>query len=280
MLTALSIRDVVLIERLDLRFGAGLTVLTGETGAGKSILLDSLGLALGARAESGLVRAGADQASVSASFSPPPGHPALDLLADQGIALEDEIVVRRVVSRDGRSRATINDQPVGVALLRRAGSMLVEVQGQGDQMGLADQAGHAALLDAYGVPGPVRAAVTATWRAWRDSAAKLQAARTTIEDAQREEDWLRHTADELATLAPQEGEEEQLAAERQRLQNGERRAEAVASALSEITPKDRRSSSPGAALRGASRALQKLVHPSQPDAGEPGWPRHGRPGAR
>ena len=272
MLTALSIRDVVLIERLDLRFGDGLTVLTGETGAGKSILLDSLGLALGARAESGLVRVGAEQASVTASFSPPPGHAALELLAEQGVALEDEIVVRRVVQRDGRSRATINDQPVGVALLRRAGAMLVEVQGQGDQMGLADPAGHAALLDAYGVPGPVRALVTTTWRTWRDSAARLQAARTAIAEAQREEDWLRHAVDELSTLGPQEGEEARLAEERQRLQHGERRAEAIASALSEITPKDRRSASPASALRSASRALQKLVTPQQPDSENPAAP--------
>ena len=159
MLITLSIRDVVLIERLDLQFGRGLTVLTGETGAGKSILLDSLGLALGQRAEQGLVRAGAEQASVAASFVPVPGHPALELLAEQGVSLEDEVVLRRVVARDGRSRATINDQPVGVALLRRVGTLLVEVQGQHDQMGLADPATHAGLLDAYGVPPALRAAV-------------------------------------------------------------------------------------------------------------------------
>ncbi len=272
MLTALSIRDVVLIERLDLRFGEGLTVLTGETGAGKSILLDSLGLALGARAESGLVRVGAEQASVTACFSPPPGHPALELLADQGVALEDEIVVRRVVSKDGRSRATINDQPVGVALLRRTGALLVEVQGQGDQMGLADPAGHSVLLDCYGVPPATRALVTTTWRAWRDSAARLQAARTLIEEAQREEDWLRHAVDELSALAPQDGEENRLADERQRLQQGERRAEAIASALSEISPKDRRSAGPASALRSASRALQKLLLPQQADADNPAAP--------
>ncbi len=272
MLTALSIRDVVLIERLDLHFNAGLTVLTGETGAGKSILLDSLGLALGARAESGLVRAGAEQASVTACFSPPPGHPALDLLAEQGVVLEDELVVRRVVSRDGRSRATVNDQPVGVALLRRAGALLVEVQGQGDQMGLADPAVHARLLDAYGVPPKVRAAVGQSWRAWRDAAAALDAARTAIAEAQREEDWLRHAVDELTTLAPAEGEEEQLAAERQRLQGGERRAEAIAAALSEIAPRDRRNSGPASSLRSASRALQKLVTPQQPDADNPAQP--------
>ncbi len=265
MLTALSIRDVVLIERLDLMFGPGLTVLTGETGAGKSILLDSLGLALGARAESGLVRAGVDQASVTASFAPPPGHPALDLLAEQGVALEDEIVVRRVVSRDGRSRATINDQPVGVALLRRAGALLVEVQGQGDQMGLADPALHGPLLDGYGIEPALRVSVQTAWRAWRDTTVRLDAARAAIAEAQREEDWLRHAVDELTTLAPQPGEEEHLAGERQRLQQGERRAEAIATALAEITPKDRRSAGPASSLRSAARALQKLAPGSDTD---------------
>ena len=272
MLTALSIRDVVLIERLDLSFAAGLTVLTGETGAGKSILLDSLGLALGARSDSGLVRRGAEQASVTASFAPPTGHPALDLLAEQGVALGDEIVLRRVVSKDGRSRATINDQPVGLALLRRAGALLVEVQGQGEQMGLADPSGHAALLDAYGVPTPVRAAIGVAWSAWRHAANTLLAARTAIAEAQREEDWLRHSADELSTLAPVEGEEDRLAAERQRLQQGERRAEAIAAALSEIAPKDRRNAGPASSLRSASRALQKLVPSNQPDADNPAAP--------
>ena len=212
MLTALSIRDVVLIERLDLQFGPGLTVLTGETGAGKSILLDSLGLALGARADSGLVRAGAEQASVTASFSAPPGHAALALLEEQGVALEDELVVRRVVGRDGRSRASINDQPVGVALLRRAGLLLVEVQGQGDQMGLADPANHAALLDAFGVPAPVRAAVRHAWTGLQQTTAALAKARDAIESARREEDWLRHATEELAALAPAEGEEDRLPA--------------------------------------------------------------------
>ncbi len=272
MLTALSIRDVVLIERLDLAFGTGLTVLTGETGAGKSILLDSLGLALGARADAGLVRAGAEQASVTACFAPPPGHPALEMLAEQGVALEDEIVVRRVVSKDGRSRAAINDQPVGVALLRRAASLLVEVQGQGDQIGLADPAAHAALLDAYGGYAPVRSAAGAAWRAWRDASARLLDAKTAIAEAQREEDWLRHAVEELSALAPVEGEEDRLAAERQRLQQGERRAEAIASALSDIAPKDRRSAGPAASLRNASRALQKLVPTNQPDADNPAAP--------
>ena len=265
MLNGLSIRDVVLIERLDLRFGAGLTVLTGETGAGKSILLDSLGLALGARADSGLVRAGAEQASVTASFSPPPGHAVMALLEEQGIAQEDELVVRRVVAKDGRSRASINDQAVGVALLKRAGALLVEVQGQGDQAGLADPANHAALLDAHGVPAGVRQAVRHGWDGLQGARAALRRAQDMIEAARREEEWLRHSVEELATLAPEDGEEERLAQERQRLQQGERRAEAIAAALSEIAPRDRRSAGPASALRSAARALQKLAAPGQED---------------
>ena len=237
MLTALSIRDVVLIERLDLGFGPGLTVLTGETGAGKSILLDSLGLALGARAEAGLVRAGAEQASVTACFAPPAGHPIAALLAEQGLEAEDEIVLRRVLGRDGRSRAFLNDQPVGVALLRRAGALLVEVQGQHEQMGLADPASHGTLLDAFGVAPALRQAVLASWRDWRGGAGGAGGrARARSRRPQRDEEWLRHAVDELAPLAPPEDEEDRLAAERQRLQQGERRAEAIAAALAELTP--------------------------------------------
>jgi DNA repair protein RecN (Recombination protein N) len=272
MLSALSIRDVVLIERLDLSFGTGLTVLTGETGAGKSILLDSLGLALGARAEAGLVRPGAEHASVSASFAPPPGHPICALLAEQGLDADDEVVLRRVLTKDGRSRAFINDQPVGVALLRRAGALLVEVQGQHEQIGLADPASHVALLDAFGAPRPLRDATATAWRDWRTASAALQAAQEAIAEAERDEAWLRHAVEELAGLAPQDGEEERLANERQRLQQGERRAEAIAAALSELAPRDRRSSGPAASLRAASRALQRLVAPNQPDAVNPAAP--------
>ena len=269
MLSAISIRDVVLIERLDLSFGVGLTVLTGETGAGKSILLDSLGLALGARAEAGLVRPGAEQASVSASFAPPAGHPIGVLLAEQGLDAEDDVVLRRVLTKDGRSRAFINDQPVGVALLRRAGALLVEVQGQHEQIGLADPASHVAMLDAFGAPRPLREATATAWRDWRSALTALQAAREAIAEAERDEAWLRHAVEELAGLAPQEGEEERLANERQRLQQGERCAEAIAAALSELAPRDRRSAGPAASLRAASRALQRLVGPHQPDSVNP-----------
>ena len=208
MLTTLSIRDVVLIERLDLAFEHGLTVLTGETGAGKSILLDSLGLALGARAESGLVRAAAEQASVTACFSPLGDHGVSTVLDEHGLAAEDEIVLRRIVTKDGRSRAFVNDHPVGVGLLRRIGALLVEVQGQHEQMSLADPASHAGLLDAFGVAPPLRAAAADAWRSWRDALVRLDQAREAIAAAERDEEWLRHAVEELATLAPRIGEEE------------------------------------------------------------------------
>ena len=259
MLSALSIRDVVLIERLDLSFGAGLTVLTGETGAGKSILLDSLGLALGDRAESGLVRSGAEQAVVTANFAPPGAHPAYELMREQGLDAEDDIVIRRIVSRDGRSRAFINDQPVSAGLLRRLGALLVEVQGQHDQIGLADPAAHGPLLDSFGVEPAACLAVSAAWARWRERLGALEAARRALAEARADEDWLRHAVSELTALAPEPGEEEQLAALRQDMQQAARRAEAIASALSEIAPRERRNPGPGAALRAAARSLQRLL---------------------
>ncbi len=263
MLTALSIRDVVLIERLDLSFGTGLTVLTGETGAGKSILLDSLGLALGARSDAGLVRTGAAQASVAARFSPPPDHPVHALLDELGLpdAGDEDLVLRRAVSRDGRSRAWLNDHPVGATALRRVGGLLVEVQGQHDQMGLADPATHLRLLDSFGIGPDLPAEAAARYRAWRAAVERLEQARAAIADAKREEDFLRHAAAELADLAPTDGEEEQLAQERHRLQQGEKHAETIAAAIAELTPRDRRSAGPAAALRAAGRALQRLIGP-------------------
>ena len=263
MLASLAIRDVVLIEKLDLSFDAGLAVLTGETGAGKSILLDSLGLALGHRAEAGLVRAGQTQASVAAAFLPSPDHPCFDILRDQGISAEDELVLRRVLQADGKSRAFINDQPVSVALLKRLGATLVEVQGQHEQVGLADPATHAGLLDAFGALDGERSATATAWAAWRDATRRLAAAREAIASAQREEEWLRHAVGELTDLAPEEGEEDALATERQRLQQGERRAEAIATALGELTPRDRRAASPARALREAARALERLPPPNE-----------------
>ncbi|HWX46711.1 MAG TPA: DNA repair protein RecN [Roseomonas sp.] len=264
MLTSLAIRDIVLIERLDLSLGAGLTVLTGETGAGKSILLDSLGLALGQRAEAGMVRTGQPQGSVAACFHLPPEHPAQAVLIEQGIEAEEDLVLRRVVQADGRSRAFVNDQPVGVTLLRRLGALLVEVQGQHDQVGLADPATHGGLLDAFGSLEAMRNSVAEAFRDWRGAERALKAAQEAIAQTQRDEEWLRHAVEELSALAPVEGEEEALAEERQAMQQGERRAEAVAAALAELQPRDRRgSTAPAAALRNAARALERLPAPNE-----------------
>ena len=272
MLTALSIRDVVLIERLDLAFGSGLTALTGETGAGKSILLDSLGLALGMRAEPGMLRAGAAQASVSATFAVPGGHPAWGLLAEGGLSPDDELILRRVVTSDGRSRAFINDEPVSVGLLRRAGALLVEIQGQNEQVGLADPSTHAALLDAFGVDAGLRDVTAQAWRTWRSRVAELAQAEDAVEQARRDEEWLRHATTELERLAIESDEEERLAGERQRLQHGERRAAAIAAALSELAPQGRRGPPPAAAIRAAYRTLQRLIPPAAPGMSNPAEP--------
>ena len=262
MLNSLSIRDVVLIERLDLHFAAGLTTLTGETGAGKSILLDSLGLALGARADTGLIRSGAAQAVVAAAFSVSPGHPAGELLSEQGLDTGPEILLRRIVTRDGRSRALVNDQPVSLNFLKTLSALLIEVQGQHEQVGLADPANHLLVLDAFGVPPEMRQRVAGAHKSWRDAAARLRQAEEKIAEAAREEDFLRHAVDELSRLNPQPGEEDTLAAERLSLQSGERRAEAIAAALAELTPRDRRASGPAAHLRAAARALGRVAAPA------------------
>ncbi len=262
MLLSLSIRDVVLIERLDLHFAAGLTALTGETGAGKSILLDSLGLALGARADTGLIRHGAEQAVVAASFSVGGEHAALTLLGEHGLESGSDILVRRIVGRDGRSRALVNDQPVSVGFLKNLAGLLIEVQGQHEQVGLADPANHITLLDSFGVEAGARGLVAAAHKAWREAAGRLKAAEQKIEETAREEEFLRHASEELGKLHPVAGEEEALAAERLRLQAGERRAEAIASAIAELRPKDRRQGGPAAALRGAARALARVTVPA------------------
>jgi DNA repair protein RecN (Recombination protein N) len=258
----------VLIEQLDLTFNGGLTALTGETGAGKSILLDSLGLAMGARADLGLIRTGADQAVVAAAFGVKAGHPALELLAEQGLDSGGEILLRRILNRDGRTRALVNDQPVSVTFLKKISALLLEVQGQHEQVGLTDPANHITLLDAFGVPAAPRDAVAVAHKAWRDSAGRLRAAEQKIEEAARDEEFLRHAVDELSRINPQLGEEEKLAEERLRLQSGERRAAAIAAALAELTPKDRRALGPASHLRGAARALAKLAGPGANPAAE------------
>ncbi|HEU4968314.1 AAA family ATPase, partial [Sphingomonas sp.] len=220
MLTGLSIRDVVLIEALELSFGPGLGVLTGETGAGKSILLDALGLALGARADSGLVRQGAVQAAVTATFEPPPA--ASEILSESGIDVEagEALIVRRTVRADGGSRAFVNDQPVSAALLRELGSALVEIHGQHDDRGLLNARGHRGLLDAFGRLDT--ASVGQAHETWRQAEAALAAARDDLETAARDREWLEHAVAELTAAAPERGEEDSLAEARANMQRGAR----------------------------------------------------------
>lgn len=255
MLLGLTIRDVVLIDRLDLALHAGLCVLTGETGAGKSILLDALGLALGVRAESGLVRQGAEQAVVTAEFALAPGHPARALLSDAGIATEgDRLVLRRVVGADGRSRAFIDDQPASIGLLRQLGELLVEIQGQFEQQGLLDPGTHREALDAYGGHRAETAALAEAWRLWRAVAAERAEAEAQLARARADEDYLRHAAAELEALAPQAGEERALAEERTLLMHREKLIEALDAALAELSGER----GGERALNAAQRLLERL----------------------
>lgn len=255
MLTGLSIRNVVLIEALDLEFARGLTVLTGETGAGKSILLDALGLVLGARAESGLVRAGEAQASVTASFEVADAGPLGALLAENDIAPEpgEPLIIRRTLKSDGGSRAYVNDQPCSAALLRDVGALLVEIHGQHDERGLLNPRGHMALLDAFGRCDS--AGVESAHITWRDAEAQRDAAREALDNAVKERDYLAHAVAELTTFAPEPGEEEQLAGERADMQKGARLAEDLA-ALTELLE-----GSDGALslLRQAARRLDRIA---------------------
>jgi len=258
VLTELSIRGVILIEHLDMSFRGGFTTLTGETGAGKSILLDSLGLALGQRSQAGLVAAGHEQASVTACFAPAPDHPVYALLADQGIDQAEEIILRRLVMKDGRSRAYVNDQTVSTGLQRQIGALLVEIQGQHEQLGLLDPAQQGAILDTYGGLGRIKARVTQAWTDCQAARTELREAMATEAENRKDEDWLRHAVEELSKSSPEPDEEERLAAERLDLQQQERYAAAIASAMSEIAPAERRTPGIAARVRNALRALERV----------------------
>ncbi|MGI9419850.1 MAG: DNA repair protein RecN [Geminicoccaceae bacterium] len=236
MLTSLSIRDIVLIERLDLELGAGLCVLTGETGAGKSILLDSLGLALGGRADRGLVRSGARQGSVSAVFQLENDAQAIEtLLEDHGIERDEQLLLRRTLGQDGRSRAFINDQPVGTALLKRLGQHLIEVHGQHDQQGLLDPSTQRALVDAYGKLSGDLAKVKRGYADWRDAVEACLALEQEVARAADDVDYWRHVLAELDELTVEVGEEERLADVRARLMNREKIVQAIDEAMSALT---------------------------------------------
>lgn len=234
MLTRLDIRDVVLIDRLELEVGAGLAVLTGETGAGKSILLDALGLALGARSETGLVRTGAAQATVSAAFEVADDHPAFSLLAEAGLPAEQPLVLRRTVSADGKSRAFVNDQPVSVGLLRRIGDGLVEIHGQFDLRGLLDPQTHREILDAFGGHARDVRQVAEAHDAWRQAVEALAAAEADAARARSEEGFLAASVEELQQLDPKLGEESALAEERTLLANAGRLVEGINAALADL----------------------------------------------
>ncbi|MFO1100921.1 MAG: DNA repair protein RecN [Xanthobacteraceae bacterium] len=225
MLTRLSIRDIVLIDRLDLEFAGGLAVLTGETGAGKSILLDAFALALGARGDAGLVRAGEKQGQVTAVFEVETGHPVHALLADNDISGEDQLILRRVQLADGRTRAFVNDQPVSLLVLKSIGGALVEIHGQHDERALVDAASHRRLLDAFGGLANEAAEVARAWEGLRDAREALAAQRAEVERAQREADWLRHAVEELTALAPEPEEETTLAVRRTAMMQAEKVAE-------------------------------------------------------
>ena len=265
MLTRLFIRNIVLIEALDLDFGRGLGVLTGETGAGKSILLDALGLVLGNRAETALVRAGADKASVTASFefAALPG-PLAEALDDAGVELEagEALVIRRQVKADGGSKAWVNDQPVGVALLRDLAGSLVELHGQHDDRGLVNPRGHRALLDRFA--GADTAAVAKAWSDWRTAQARLDEARDALEQSRADQDLLLAHLSELTAIEPQAGEEARLAETRASMQKGEK----LSGDLEELRHIWEGSDSPLASLRVAARRLDRIApeHPMLAEA--------------
>jgi DNA repair protein RecN (Recombination protein N) len=256
MLTRLAIRNIVLIEALDLEFGGGLGVLTGETGAGKSILLDALGLVLGARADSGLLRAGADRASVTASFEFSALPPALSAVLDAAeVVIEpgEPVILKRQLRADGASKAFVNDQPVGAALLRELAPALVEMHGQHDDRGLVNPRGHRALLDRY-ARGDV-SGVEAAWRAWRAAEAALAATRDRVTRAAEDRELLQAHLDELMLLAPVEGEETELAEARAIMQKGER----LSGDLAELQHLWAGSDSALALMRSAARRLDRIA---------------------
>ncbi|MBR1125296.1 DNA repair protein RecN [Bradyrhizobium lablabi] len=253
MLARLSIRDIVLIERLDIEFSRGLAVLTGETGAGKSILLDAFALALGGRGDSGLVRNGAEQGQVTAVFDVPKGHPAAAILSDNGLEDTGEMILRRVQLADGRTRAFINDQAISVQTLKAVGSALVEIHGQHDERALVDASTHRRLLDAFGGLEKEVAALELLWESRRTATAALEEHRAGMERAAREADYLRHASDELKKLAPKDGEETALAERRTTMMQGEK----IATDLREAQEAIGGAHSPVPALSAAVRRLER-----------------------
>ncbi len=256
MLRTLHIRNVVLVDQLTVEFSSGFCALTGETGAGKSILLDSMGLALGGRSDSGLVRKGTEQAQVTAEFDCPAKHPLHDLLKEQGFESDQTVVLRRIVGADGRSRAFINDQPVSVGLLKQAGDMLVEIHGQFDTQGLLDPRTHRLLLDEYA--GVDSRRIVKLWDEWRDAGRKLADAQAALEKAKADEEYLRHAVKELDDLVPEAGEEEQLLIKREGLKHRGQVLEALQEAWDAIGGDTGAEMAVGRATRTLGRVMDKV----------------------
>ncbi|WP_441276753.1 DNA repair protein RecN [Tardiphaga sp. 172_B4_N1_3] len=265
MLARLSIRDIVLIERLDIEFSRGLAVLTGETGAGKSILLDAFALALGGRGDAGLVRHGVERGQVTAVFDLAKGHPALAILKDNGFDDDSgEMILRRVQLADGRTRAFINDQAISVQTMKAVGAALVEIHGQHDERALVDAATHRRLLDAFaGLEKDVTALET-LWEARKSAYAALESHRANMERAARDADYLRHAADELKKLNPKDGEESKLAERRTGMMHGEK----IAADLREAQEAVSGHHSPISSLAAAVRRLERRAG-SSPSLVEP-----------
>ncbi|MGA0563422.1 DNA repair protein RecN [Ancylobacter sp. VNQ12] len=253
MLAALSIRDIVLIERLDLSFLPGLTVLTGETGAGKSILLDAFTLALGGRGDGSLVRQGLGQGQVTAEFDLPADHPVRALLTEAGIDDDGALVLRRVQHADGRTRAFVNDQSVSAQMLRTLGRSLVEIHGQHDDRALVDPASHRALLDAYGGLAGLAEETAVLWRRWRAARTEAAGEKARLDEAAQEADFIRHAVDELTKLSPEPGEEERLATRRTEMM----RFEKIATDLSDAQDAVGGANSPIPGLASAVRRLER-----------------------
>lgn len=262
MLARLSIRDIVLIERLDIDFLKGLAVLTGETGAGKSILLDAFALALGGRGDATLVRHGADQGQVTAVFDVPKGHPASAILAENGLDDNGEMILRRVQMADGKTRAFINDQAISIQTLKAVGATLVEIHGQHDERALVDTATHRRLLDAFAALEKDVGAIEKLWDARKTARAALDEHRAGMERAAREADYLRHASEELTSLNPLDGEETSLAERRTVMMQGEKIAEDLREAQSAVSGPNAPISSLAAAVRRLERraaSAPKLV---------------------
>lgn len=251
MLVQLAIRDIVLIDKLELAFSAGLSVLTGETGAGKSILLDAFTLALGGRGDGDLVRHGEAQGTVTAVFDLALDHPARLIAAESGIDTEGDLVLRRTQFADGRTRAFVNDQPVGVQGLRAIGAALVEIHGQHDDRALADSSSHRAILDAFGGLGEPLAKTSSAAGRLRSTRDVLNRHRARVESARRDADFLRHSVEELTQLAPMPGEEAMLAERRSLMQQGEKVAGELQDAFDAV-------GGSGATVPHLSAALRRL----------------------